>query len=394
MRERFDVVVVGGGPVGSLSALAFAARGFRTALVEARPAMPARSDGRVFALAAGSVALLRALGVWPRLAAASAPIRRVRVSAEGVFGALRLDAADLGQAALGAAVPAEALGSALEASLASAPVRMLRPLALVGLAAGSEALALELSGPEGTMELAARLVIGADGVDSAVRRLAGIESRPCGAPDRLLLASLGSERAVHDTAHLRFAREGAAALVPTGWGRFAGILSLGEGDELPLPGEEPMRAFQARIGWRLGRLRLLSPPCVHAVAPRQAERLVAARTVLIGQAALSLHPLAAQGLNLALRDLASLVEALAGSEDPGSASALATYESGRHRDHRRTLGIVEGLRRWFAPAPASAPLSALGMLLCDRLAPLRRALAAWGSGLRPPVPALLRGAWP
>lgn len=395
MHERFDVAVVGGGPVGTLAALAFARLGLRSALVEARAPGPPLGDGRVFALAAGSVALLQALAVWPRVAADSTAIRSVRVSAEGVFGTFRLDAEDLALPALGATVPAELLASALEECLKTAPIRVFRPCALLGIEARdalSDRLTLRLRGPDGMSTLEARLLLGADGAQSSVRRLAGIAASPCGNPDRLLLANLASARVRPHIAHLRFARDGAAALVPSGGGRLAGVLSLGGDADAAV--EDPARAFQARIGWSLGALSLLAPPRIHAVAPERAERLIGWRVVLIGQAAMSLHPLAAQGLNLALRDLAALVEAVARSEDPGAERLLAAYEEARLPEHRRTLGFVEGLRSWFAPPRASSLATAVGMLLCDRLSGIKHALAAWASGRGPPVPALLRGVLP
>lgn len=396
MQETVDVAVVGGGPVGSLAALAFAGQGLSVALIEARSPAPPRRDGRVFALSLGSMALLSVLGVSVRLPQAPAGIARVRVSAEGVFGALRFDAADLGRPALGAAVASEALEAALIASLASSAVRIVRPFILEGLEPGGDCLRLVLSGGGEPLSLHARLVVGADGVDSTVRRLAGIDSESCGPPDRLLLASLASERPTADTAHLRFTRDGAVALVPTGRERFAAVLSLGDGGGIPADGRALADAFQARLGWRLGWLRALAPPRSHRVAPSRASRLIGARVVLLGTAALSLHPLAAQGLNLALRDLASLVERLAGADDPGAPALLAAYEEERRGDHQATLRLVEGLRRWFAAAPGerAAAIDALGFFLFDRIAPLRRSLLRWASGLHPPVPALLRGAIP
>ncbi len=397
MQETVDVAVVGAGPVGSLAALALAGQGRSVALIEARPPAPPRQDGRVFALSLGSMALLEVLGVSARLPQPPAPIARVRVSAEGVFGALRFDAGDLRRPALGAAVAAEALEAALAASLASSSVHSFRPFALEALErGGGDSLRLVLAGGEGALSLRARLVVGADGVDSTVRRLAGIDYEHCGPPDRLLLASLTGERKTADTAHLRFTSDGAVALVPTGRERFAAVLALGEGGGIPAEGRALADAFQARIGWRLGGLRPLAPPRIHRVAPARASRLIGERVVLLGPAALSLHPVAAQGLNLALRDLAWLAERLAGADDPGAAELLAAHEEARRSDHQATLHLVEGLRRWFAAAPRerASAIDAVGFLLLDRIAPLREKLLRWVSGLHPPVPALLRGAIP
>lgn len=394
MHECFDVAVVGGGPVGTLAALAFARLGLRSALVEARAPGPPLGDGRVFALAAGSVALLQGLAVWPRVAAASTAIRSVRVSAEGVFGTFRLDAEELALPALGATVPAESLASALEECQKTAPIRVFRPCALLGIEARdalSDRLTPGCAGRMGCPRSRRDCCSGPMGRNPPCVGSPASAHRPAESPtDCCLRTSPARARGPIPPIYVSRAMERPR------WCRAeAGDLrACSPSGDADAAVEDPARAFQARIGWSLGALRLLSPPRIHAVAPEQAERLVGWRVVLIGQAAMSLHPLAAQGLNLALRDLAALVEAVAQSEDPGAERMLAAYEEARLPEHRRTLGFVEGLRSWFGPPRASSLATAVGMLLCDRLGGIKHALAAWASGLRPPVPALLRGVLP
>lgn len=393
MRERCDVLVVGGGPVGSATALALRALGFDTMLVEARaPAMVA--DGRVFALNQQSLAALAVLGVLPRLRSPPHPILSVRLSVAGQFGALRLNAGDRGQELLGAAIPAQDLYEAFATAIASSGVRRLCPFRCVGIERRqSMGVECRLLGEEGERAVLARLVVGADGSESTVRRLVGVGARPCGVPAQVLLAPLASELGYEHCAELRFTAEGPVALVPIGPRRLAGILMFDEAQDVDLAGAE--RRFQHRLGWRHGRVRVIGAPRIHRLMPQRAERIAGARWLLIGQAALTLHPLAAQGLNLSLRDLAVLVESLAGATDPGDEHILARYARARRSDHDRTLALVEGLRALFAPASsAAALLRQLGLWLCDRFGPLRRAVLRFASGIEPPVPALLRAAWP
>ncbi|MDW8480016.1 MAG: FAD-dependent monooxygenase [Xanthomonadales bacterium] len=395
MSERCEVLVVGGGPTGSLAALALAAIGREVLLLEAHGARPSGFDERALALTRGSVALLEALGVWARLSVPPTPIRRVRLSVAGAPGGLSFEAADLGAEALGAVVGAAELGAALAAALAASRVRVLAPARLVALRPGEDTIEATVALTEGERRLAARLLVGADGAGSAARELAGIGLAERG-PERVLLVAGGhAERAHEGTAFLRPAPAGQVALLPRAGRAVTAVLSPGEGSPPALTAQAFAEAVQGRFGYRLGRLRFDRPPIAHRLRSQRAAALTAPRLVLLGQAALSVHPVAAQGLNLALRDLAHLAERLAEGGDPGEPSRLAAYAGARAPEHRAVLGLTEGLLGLFSPASAGvAPLRQLALMATGRIAPLRRRLLAWLSGGRPPLPALLRGRLP
>jgi 2-octaprenyl-6-methoxyphenol hydroxylase len=399
MQKHFDVLIIGGGLVGSSLAAALDGSGLRVGLVEATAPGVAPSpsfDERNLALALATVRALEALEVWARLPEPAEPIRSVHVSSRGDFGSLRLEAIELGLESFGAVLPARVLGAALSARLdAISDLQRFAPASLVGAEAGADAMLARVRGPEAEFELHTRLLVGADGTASSVRALAGIGTLEYDYGQTLFVSNLVAERAHEGCAFERFTPAGPVALLPLPGGRLGSVWTVpsAEADAVAAMTDDAyLAALQARLGWRLGRLRRVGRRHPYAVRRLLAERLTAPRAVLVGNAAQTLHPVAAQGFNLGLRDAAALASILRAGGDPGAEDTLAAYAAARRADRDATLGFSHGLIGLFGdlPAPLRA-LRSLGFAALNLLPPLRHGLAQAAMGYREAGPELLYG---
>ena len=390
-----DVAVVGAGMVGRPLALALDAAGLRVALIDRAPdPRPAPAsvasepseplDARCTALAAGTVDWLRARGLWDPHAARATSIRRVRVSHRGRFGATRIDAAELGRPSLGEVVDNAAFVASLDAVARERTGIVHRDGARVeAVRSLPERVELELSG--GAAGVSARLLVVADGAGSDTRALLGIDVRRT---DHDQLAVLGGVEldADHDgVAHERFTDTGPLALLPRP-GRVATHVmcvdpEMREALEA-LDGAAWLELLQARFGRRAGRFVRAGTRVIVPLVRVEATATRAPRALLLGNAARLLHPVAGQGYNLAMRDVAALARALEAGSDPGDARLLERYERDRRPDRRRTVALTDALARGFrGRAALPARLRAAGLVGLDLAGPARRAFARVSAGL-------------
>jgi 2-octaprenyl-6-methoxyphenol hydroxylase len=392
-----DILILGGGLVGSALACALDGRGWRVAQVEAsEPQQGAPGfDERKLALAQASLNALQGLDVLPRLATPPAPIRRIHVSRTGDFGSVRLQASDHGREAFGGVVLARELGQALESRLqACEGLVRYRPARVT-------AVEPDAHGPRVTFEqqgvdrsLRTRLLVAADGSRSLARAAHGIGAQEHDYGQTLVVCSLATDRAPDGTAYERFSAQGPVALLPMAGGHYGAICGVARADAgrvLALEDAAYADYFQQRFGWRAGRVRRVGARSGYPLARLVAERVTAPRLVVMGNAAQTLHPIGAQGFNLGLRDALSLSEALTGG-DPGAPVVLATYAEARREDRERTLAFSDGLAR--ATANDGFPMHVLrsfGLLALGHLPGLADPLVAGAMGFRGRVPALSRG---
>ena len=403
--DPFDVLVVGGGLVGCALVCALSGSGLRLAQVEAvssHSAAPPSFDERKLALSAGSLNALAALGVLERLESPPAPIRHIHVSRRGDFGVVRLDAARWRRDAFGGVVVARALGNALEARVAALPdLQRWCPARVVAIHPEADGWRVEVQAGEAVQVLRTRLLVAADGSESPMRAALGIAAQATDYGQTLFLAAVAAERAPPDTAWERFTGDGPVALLPLGGGVLGSVLSVpaARADAVAALDDAGYAALlQARFGWRAGRLLRVGRRSAYPIRMRLAERLVAPRAVLVGNAAQTLHPVGAQGFNLGLRDALTLAETLrepdggAQPRDPGDAARLARYAQRRAPDRARTVAMSDGLVRVFGNdfAPLRLLRSA-ALVATDRVPGLAGGLVADAMGLGPDVPALMLG---
>lgn len=399
MTDRHDVVIVGGGLVGASLAIALERQGLGVGLVEATPAgqMPAVFDQRNLSFAAATVNALTALGVMQQLRTPTGPIRRIHISRQGDFGRVRLDAQDYGRATFGQVVVARDFGEALEARLAGlSRLTRYRPARFVGFApdeAGHRAL--RIADAEGERTLHARLVVAADGTRSAVREALGIGVDEHDYGQTLFVARVRATQAPDGTAYERLGDDGPTALLPRGdrhWGVVHGVAREQAGAVAALDEAAWRARLQRAVGWRIGRLVASGERSAYPITRVVAQRLVADRAVVLGNAAQTIHPIGAQGFNLGLRDALTLAEEIARRDDPGAASSLAAYAARRREDRERTLAFSDGLARLTAnPSPLLKPVRSAGLVAMEAQPSLQAFLVGGAMGFRGDVPALCRG---
>ncbi|UOV00878.1 2-octaprenyl-6-methoxyphenyl hydroxylase [Pseudoxanthomonas mexicana] len=399
MTDRHDVVIVGGGLVGASLAIALARQGVEVGLVEAAPAgqMPAVFDQRNLSFAAATVNALTALGVMQQLRTPTGPIRRIHISRQGDFGRVRLEAQDYGRATFGQVVVARDFGEALEARLDGlSGLTRYRPARFVGFApdeAGHRAL--RIADAEGERTLHARLVVAADGTRSAVREALGIGVDEHDYGQTLFVARVRATQAPDGTAYERLGDDGPTALLPRGdrhWGVVHGVAREQAETVAALDDAAWLARLQRAVGWRIGRLVASGERSAYPIARVVAQRLVADRAVVLGNAAQTIHPIGAQGFNLGLRDALTLAEEIARGDDPGAASRLAAYAARRREDRERTLAFSDGLARLTAnPSPLLKPVRSAGLVAMEAQPSLQAFLVGGAMGFRGDVPALCRG---
>ncbi|MGN6512017.1 MAG: UbiH/UbiF family hydroxylase [Lysobacteraceae bacterium] len=388
-RGQLDVAVVGAGVVGAACALSLARLGLEVALVEAAEPphwQAARRDLRVYAFAPDNAALLDGLDAWQDVVAARAqPYRRMRVWDAGGGGELGFDADAFGRRELGWIVEHALLVDRLWARLADAGVRVLCPARVAGLAQDAQGVRLQLDDGE---RLAARLVVAADGAESSVRALAGIDAPRHEYGQRGLVAYVATERPHADTAWQRFLPGGPLAFLPCSEGLSSIVWSVPDAeatrllalDEGAFAGELT-RAFDAR----LGEVALASPRAAFPLRRQLARAQLAGRVLLVGDAAHVVHPLAGQGVNLGLRDVGALRDSVAAAlrtrADWSAPQRLARWARTRRSENTLAAYTFEGLLRLFANDRFAATLLRGPLLgLAGRMPPLAHLLWRRASG--------------
>ncbi|ACL73837.1 2-octaprenyl-6-methoxyphenyl hydroxylase [Thioalkalivibrio sulfidiphilus] len=403
MAEPFDILIAGGGMVGATLALAVARNGYRVGVLEARPpgepGQPSYDD-RTTALAYGSRRILEALGLWQGVADQATPIEHIHVSERGRFGVTRLSAADENVPALGYVVANRAIGAAWLAALKDSSVELITPATVQAYRVHADGVSVQIRGQDdATRELRARLLVAADGTHSMLRQLAGIGVHERDYGQTAVIANLTPGRDHGGVAYERFTDEGPIALLPMSEGRCA-LVWTRPADQvdvtLALNDADFLAALQDRFGHRLGRLRKVGRRAAYPLKLVRAVRDTAARLVLVGNASHTLHPVAGQGFNLALRDVAVLADLLAGAardgSDPGAPALLDAYSAWRREDLDTVQTYTDGLVRLFTnPWPPLAHARGAALAALDLCPPLRHRLARQSMGLAGRLPRLARG---
>ena len=375
MHQQFDVIIIGGGLVGLALARALAGSGLRLALIEPqRPTPPpadAAWDARVYALSPGSAAFLADGGAWGLL-----PRERIaRVEAMRIFGddpGARLDfsAYDAGLRELAFIVENRRLLHALREAAREQDLRFFCPAGWTALDFHDDHVAVRL---EDGAELAARLVVGADGAESRVRARAGITVQASDYRQLGVVANFDSEKPHHGVAFQWFRRDGVLALLPLPGNRASMVWSIAEEQGRRLLGlahAELAAEVETATGGALGALRVITPAAGFPLKLQSVTQFTRPRLALVGDAAHNVHPLAGQGVNLGFRDarvLAGVLKESGPQGDCGDYSLLRRYERARKEDVLAMQVATDGLQKLFNnDAVLLARMRNLGLTLVDR----------------------------
>jgi len=398
---KCDVAIVGGGLAGASLAVALAPLGYDVRVIEAVAYQASEQpsyDDRTLALSHSSCRILSGIGLWGALEDDATPIRKIMITELGRPGRVVLDPAEMGLTEFGHVVEARRFGAAVTGAMAqNGNIGLISPATVRDIEIGGPATRLQLETPDGEMALEARLVVAADGANSFIRNRLGIPTRKHDYGQTAVICNITPEVAHAGRAFECLTDTGPFAVLPHTGERCGLVWSVATRDaEEVLALDEA--AFLARAGKRfgqqLGALLKAGRRTAYPLKLVRATQDVRERLVILGNAAHAIHPIGAQGFNLALRDVATLAEVLADDAggDPGETGLLHTYSEWRRQDQRGTIATSDGMTRLFAnPSPLAAGLRTGGMIAHAIWPGLRRYSAIKAMGYRGRVPRLALG---
>lgn len=398
MRNDYDIIIGGGGMIGTSLALALRPLGLKVAIVE--PVLPQENqqpsfDDRSTALSRSTQRMFDAMGLWPEVVAASTPIRKVHVSDSGRFGFSRIDAREQGVEALGYVVINRVLGAVLQAALADEDsVSTHCPARITSVAEDDAGVVATLDSGE---QISADLLVAADGARSSLRDMLGIGAEFKDYGQTAIIGNLLSEKHPDGVAYERFTPDGPLAFLPVAGGRTA-FVWVSETDAasslLELDDDEFTARLREAFGSRLGDFSRIGKRAAYPLTLSKAARITARRSVFVGNAAHGLHPVAAQGFNLGMRDVAAFCDCLCDARRDGTAVdvMLENYADWRQRDQGTLVRITDGLVELFGSTrPVTRLARNIGMLGFDLLPGVQRMFARQMMGLNGRLPRLSRG---
>lgn len=402
---RTEIAIIGAGMVGQALALALAGAGIEVAVLDRAPpesALVPEHDGRASALAYASVRLLQGLNVWKSLEPHTQPILDIRVSDGDSPLFLHYDHRDLSGEPFGRMIENRHTRAGLHSAMVRAGVKVHAPVTVRALRADPFGIDIDFGHSSGghPSRIRARLVVGADGARSFVRTAAGIRARGWDYSQTGIVLTVEHERDHKGIAHERFLPAGPFAILPLP-GRRSSLVWTERRDLaaqiMALAEKRFGQELRARFGDFLGEVRAVEPRWSFPLSLQRAERYVAPRIALAGDAAHALHPLAGQGLNLGLRDAAALAEVIVDAArlglDFGAADILARYERWRRMDAVALIAVTDSLNRLFSNDVAPIRLGRdLGLAVVDRIPPLKRMFVSHARGTAGKLPRLLTGA--
>ena len=403
MNTDYDLIISGGGMVGAMLACALGQTDLNIALLEGTPLeriQPgAELDYRVSAINRASQRIFAAVGAWESMVAwRVSPFRAMRVWDAAGSGQIHFDSADLGEPLLGWIIENRVIQAALLERAQQLPaVTLLCPAALKSAEPLAENGGWQVQLTDGCA-LTTRLLVGADGAQSQVRRLAGIDTRGWDYDQQAVVANVRTAEPHQETAWQRFLPAGPLAFLPLADGRCSIVWSTAPetADELlALDEVDFARMLTDAFDQRLGEIVEVGPRSAFPLRLQHARAYVKPGLALIGDAAHVVHPLAGQGVNLGLLDAATLAEvildALATGHDFSSIKTLRRYERRRKGDNLLMLGVMDGFKRLFGNTlPPVRLLRNLGLNLTDAIGPLKNGIARRAMGLDGDLPRLAR----
>jgi 2-octaprenyl-6-methoxyphenol hydroxylase len=400
----YDIVIIGGGLVGASLASALRATSLRIALIEAAPwfteRCPPSYDDRVLVLSYSSQRIFSGIGIWEQIAPVATPIKQIHVSDQGHFGFTRLNSQpDLGTTAFGYVVTARHLGQVLQTTLNASPIEIWAPAQVIQTQYDQQLIAVQVKQDEQIQTLTTSLLVVADGGRSPVRQQLGITSHEFDYQQTAIIANVTPSIPHQQIAYERFTASGPLAMLPL-LDNHCSLVWTRTPEQaktmMAWNNSTFLAALQQEFGWRLGQFQHVGQRHAYPLRLVRAQPLTRSRAVVIGNAAHTLHPVAGQGFNLGLRDVASLAETVVNSwrnhEDIGSAATLQRYVAWQQPDHQGIINLTDQLIKVFANTlPPLVIMRNLGLLMIDSLPPARKQFVRQMAGMKSYPSRLIRG---
>ena len=386
MQYDYDIIIAGGGMVGASLTAALAPLNLRVAVIEAHAPSSDNQpsyDDRTTAISHGSRQIFSSMQVWPELERDAVPILEIHVSDKGRFAFTRITAQEQGIDALGFTIVNRVLGAGLWKFLKrTSTVDLICPAKVKAVTTNLDQAIATITRDDGNeSQISARLLIAADGARSELRRLMGIGARDWDYGQTAIITNVTPARHHANVAFERFTDTGPLAVLPMSGQRCGIVWTVGTESApalLDLDKNAFLAALNTQFGSRLGGFSEIGRRVSYPLTLTQSEEQVRPRFLVIGNAAHGLHPVAAQGFNLSLRDIAALAEVIADNiaGDFGSQAVLDRYQSWRHNDQRKVVAFSDGLVRLFTnPLRSARLLRNIGMLALDMLPAAKREFA-------------------
>ncbi len=382
-----DCIIVGAGLVGTILSIALSSQGLNITLIEReKTETQGRRDARSLVLSAGTVGILKSIDAWSAISSACTPIEKILVSEKGVLPSVTLKAIESGLDVLGYSCPAYLLLDNLrKKAFTYKSLRFLDGTEFRGMRLTKLGVEADLYSANSVVGAEARLIVAADGANSDVRRVSGISVDKKNYREVALVCKVSVSNPTTAMALERFTEQGVLAFIPVGGHDYVSVYCLSD-SELICVKELDDKAYasllEERIGGRLGALQLVGPRYSYPLLSQRALSLCAERLLLLGNAANVVHPNAAQGLNLGIRDIADLASLIdCNVPDIGCEQLLSRYTKLRHKDHQTIHAFTDSLGGVFTSKISPfITVRRVAMLLASRSVVFRRKIVASFTG--------------
>ncbi|MFM2486534.1 2-octaprenyl-6-methoxyphenyl hydroxylase [Celerinatantimonas yamalensis] len=384
--DDFDVLICGAGMTGATLALLLSRYAkvhhkmpLRVALIEAQPLNYGKHpgfDGRAIALSAGSISVYQGCNFWSQLAPFSEFIQQIHVSDRGHFGHVDMHAKEYGLSELGAVIELSHAGEQLHQALSQLNhVTLFCPATVAKVQASTASIQVKLSD---NRVITGKLLVGADGSHSQVAQQMRLNSQLLDFGQSAIIANVACPNPHQHHAYERFTPHGPVALLPMQEQRWSLVWCVPRSQQqhwLNVGDEEFLAGLQKAFGYRVGHFQRVGQRSGYPLILTQRQRVFAQRSVIIGNAAHSLHPIAGQGFNLGIRDAATLAELMVLADDPGEFALLNRYQTQRCQDIETTVGLTSALALGFASTDKLSVIPRnIGLLLMQHSASLKSKL--------------------
>lgn len=385
--KSYDAVIIGAGPVGLTLAIGLAKQGKSIAIIEKEaPQQSPSFDGRVLALTHGSMLVLKELSLWQDLQDKTNPIKHVHVSQKGYLGITQIHAEEMQVKALGYSITSADLGAVLwQQAQQQKNIKIYTQAELTNFELLKTKVNVDISLEGAKDRLSCQLIIGADGTNSKVRKILQIDSSTKSYDAFGVIAKIETEENPQGWSYERFTTEGPVALLPMG-GNFHKAVMVVPAEKIDevskYSDEQFIDSFAEKMGERLGEFVSVSNRVSYPLTESYAKKMVAERALLIGNASHTQHPVAAQGLNLGISDIAEFLTIVEGQEDLGNQVKLQTYQQQRQPVHEKIMGFTDSLIQIFeTKSVVIGHLRGIGLMAMASLPKRRKQLAKMAMGL-------------